>query len=101
MSNYCPTPREEFIKHNDHVAAHHTVVENAHVRRSIEVALSEYALRQTRLSATDLGGCAACHLRLQGAHEFIRLFYNLCETEQVTPRTDTTNLPSNVKPVKK
>lgn len=100
MANFNPTPREEFIKHNDQVSAHHTVVENQFLRRSLEVALSEYARRQTKLSAPDLGGCAACHLRLQGAHELVELFYNLCETSQVSPRNDSVNLPSNVKPHK-
>lgn len=100
MPNYNQSPRESFCRHNDQVSAHHTVVENPFLRKSIEVALAEYARRQTKLSAADLGGCAACHLRLQGAHELVELFYNLCETTQASPRLDSVNLPSNVKPKK-
>lgn len=94
--NYNPSPREDFIKSSENVKAHHAVVESAALRTSLFVSLLEYHRRQTRLSAPDLGGCAACHLRAQGAQEFVELFLNLCETQQAAPRTDATNLPSNV-----
>lgn len=95
--NYNPSPREDFIKDPLRVKEHHQLVEDSFLRRSLEVALLEYQRRQTRLSAPDLGGCAACHLRVQGAQEFLEVFLNLCETSQVTPRVDSTNLSSNVR----
>ena len=98
MSNYNPGPREEFARTSENVPRHHTVVENPAVRDGLKVALLEYHRRQTKLSAPDLGGCAACHLRSQGAEEFVELFLNLCETQQASPRVDTTNLASNIKP---
>lgn len=94
--NYNPSPREDFIKSPANVKAHHAQVESQDLRTSLFVALLEYHRRQTRLSSPDLGGCAACHLRSQGAQEFVDLFLNLCETQQVSPRTDVTNLPGNV-----
>lgn len=95
--NYNPSPREAFVKSALNIQAHHRLAESEDLHASLDVALLEYQHRQTRLSAPDLGGCAACHLRMQGVHEFVELFLNLCETTQSAPRTDTTNLAGNIK----
>ena len=95
--NYNPSPRAVFCEANDRVSSHHNLVESDQLRKSIDVALLEYQQRLSRLTVTDLGGAATCHLKMMGVQEFLELFYNLCETSQVTPRTDSTNLAGNVK----
>lgn len=94
--NYNPSPRIPYIKDNNNVKAHHALVERDDLQTALNVALLEYIRRQSKLSAPDLGGCAACHLRVQGAHEFLDTFLNLCETSQAAPHVDPTNLPGNV-----
>lgn len=97
--NYNPSPRSEFCKSNANVTNHHRVVEDYELRGSLNVALLEYQQRMARLSTPDLGSCAACHLKMQGAHELLEIFFNLCETSQAAPRTDRDNLPGNVRPL--
>lgn len=95
--NYSITPKADLLKSEGRIKEHHKLVENEFLRDHLQTALLEYSKRQVALSAPDLGGCAACHLRLQGATEFVDLFLNLAEVASATARTDTTNLPSNVR----
>lgn len=99
--NYNPSPRVEFCKSPGNVEDHHRAVENISVRLGISTALMEYQQRLARLNTPDLGSCAACHLKMQGVQEFLELFFNLCETSEASPKMDTTNLPGNVRPLKR
>lgn len=97
--NYNPSHRVELCQSSEAVTAHHVLVENEILRRHLNVALLEYQQRLYRLTKPDLGSCASCQLKMDGVQEFLELFYNLCETSQASPRTDSTNLPGNVKPM--
>lgn len=99
--NYNPSPREEFCKDSKNVTEHHEVVECDNLRRSINVALLEYQRRTAMLTTPDIGSCASCHLKMQGVHEFVTLFYNLCETSESPPRPSSMNLTGNVRPLPK
>lgn len=95
--NYNPTPKSEFLKDPEAVKAHHVLVENPLLRRSIEVTLMEMSRQICNNCPPDnMGGCAAAHLRMLGAQDFIALFMNLAEEATPVSRKDSSNLPSNV-----
>lgn len=95
--NYNPTPRSEFLKDAEAIKSHHVLVENPILRRSIEIALLEMNRQICNNCPPDnMGGCAAAHLRMLGAQDFIQVFLNLAEESSAPPRKDTSNLPSNV-----
>jgi hypothetical protein len=95
--NYNPSPKSEFVKEPQRVKRHHELVEQESLRVALITALLEYQRIQTKLSAPDLGGCAACFLRLQGAQEFVELLLNLAETSAPSAMTDSVNLPGNIR----
>jgi len=96
--NYFATPKADFIASAENVKNHHVVVENPFVRKGIEVALAEMQRRAAAgTKPGDFNDCAASHLRMLGAHDFIEIFLNLGEQMQPGVRTDTTNLPGNIK----
>jgi hypothetical protein len=96
--NYAPTPKAEFLKEAKNIEAHHVVVENPAVRKGLEIALAE--MQHQAANGTDpanFNACAAAHLRMLGAKDFLSIFYNLAETFTPATKSDTTNLPSNVR----
>lgn len=98
--NYFTTPKADFIASADNVKNHHVVVENPIVRRGIEIALAEMQRRSAAgTDPANFNACAASHLRMLGAHDFVEIFLNLGETMQPGVRTDTNNLPGNVRPM--
>lgn len=97
--NYSPSPKSEFLADTKNIESHRVLAQNETLREHLNITLLEYQRRQAAQPSVDLGGCAACHLRQQGAVEFVSLFLNLAETVDVPVRVDTTNLPSNVKPL--
>lgn len=95
--NYNPSPKSEFVKSNDNVAAHKRLVEDPQMSWSLHVALLEMSRRLCNGAPADnMGGCAAAHLRMLGAQDLIEVFLNLAETEQAAPLRDDLNLPGNV-----
>ena len=95
--NYNPTPKAEFLKDAVAVKRHHELVENDGLRLGIAVALQEMQRRAAAgTDTTNFNFCAASHLRMLGAQDFIEIFLNLGEQMQPGVRTDTTNLPGNV-----
>ena len=97
MPNYNPTPKEVFCSKPQNVTEHHVLVENDIIRRSLDAAMAQYTRVQASQQVADLGSGCMAFMRLQGAQEFVHLFYNLCETQQVSQGRDDFNLPSNVK----
>ena len=96
--NYNLQPKEEFQQNAENVKTHHVVVENPAVRKGIEVALAQ--MQHACVASTDpanFNACAASHLRMLGAKDFIAIFLNLGETFVPAAKADTTNLPSNVR----
>lgn len=95
--NYNTTPKADFLKDPVAVANHHKLVENLTLRKHMEIALLEMQRRAAAgTDTTNFNFCAASHLRILGAHDFIEVFLNLAETMAPGVRTDTTNLPGNV-----
>jgi hypothetical protein len=95
--NYNPTPKSEFVKSPENIKAHHALLEDAVLRKHLEVALSELGRRIADNSPPEMGACAAAHLRMLGAHDFVEIFLNLGETVVLQVKGDNLNLPSNVK----
>lgn len=95
--NYNPTPRTELLKNTDLVQQHHVLVENEILRTHLRLALQEMQVRATSNTPADnFNACAAAHLRMLGAQDFLDIFLNMAETETTAPRKDVGNLPGNV-----
>lgn len=95
--NHNPTPKVEFQKNPAFVKNHVQLVEDERLRYSLRVALEEMQRRSAAgTDTTNFNFCAASHLRLLGAQDFIEIFLNLGEQMQPAARTDTANLPGNV-----
>lgn len=96
--NYNLQPKDEFQSSPDNIKNHHVVVENPAVRRGIEVALAQ--MQHSAAAATDpanFNACAASHLRMLGAKDFIAIFLNLAEAYAPAAKIDTTNLSGNIR----
>jgi hypothetical protein len=48
-----------------------------------DAALLEYERQLSMIPFDNFNACAAAHLRKVGAHEFLQIFRNLCETPSV------------------
>lgn len=95
--NYNPSPKSEFMKDAEAVKAHHILVENDHLRKSLDVSLRHMSrLICNNAPADNMGACASAHLRMLGAQDFLSIFLNLAEADAPEARKDTANLPSNV-----
>lgn len=95
--NYNPSPRSEFLKDSLAVTNHHTLVEDPCLRKHLAIAMSEMQLRASmNTDATNFNQCAAAHLRMLGAQDFVDIFLNLAETKVTEKRPDVGNLPGNV-----
>lgn len=95
--NYNPTPKNQFLQDEAGKKLHREFMEDESLRSNIATALLEYDRKQATLIAQDLGGAAACHFRVQGAHEFVEVLMNLSETITIPPATDQSNLPGNIR----
>lgn len=98
---YNPSPKTTFMQNANAVKRHHEFVENPDLRFGLESALSEFIRQLTRNVPPDMGGCASSYLRIQGAQEFLNLFYNLAETPDLPNVKPLINLPSNERPQSK
>lgn len=97
--NYNLRPKQEFLADVEACKSHRILAENEVLRRSIQIALLDYQREQSEMNAPDLGGCASCYLRLQGAQQFVARLLNLAESSIPSAKTDNLNLPSNVRPL--
>lgn len=93
--NYNPSPRSEVLKEPNAVKRHHDLVENQTLRDHLGFALSEMMRRAAQCDPSNFNQCAAAHLRMLGAQEFVDLFLNLAETNLPETRRDSGNLPLN------
>jgi hypothetical protein len=95
--NYNPTPKSEFLKDPQNIKRHHAFVEDSYLRKSMEVALMEMQRRAAAgTDTTNFNFCAASHLRLLGAQDYLEIFLNLAEQMQPGVKTDNVNLPGNI-----
>lgn len=95
--NYNPSPKSELLTNPEFIKHHHALVENSILRDHINVAMLEMTRRICdKAPADNIGACAAGHLRMLGAHDFVSLFMNLAESESPERAKVSDNLPSNV-----
>lgn len=94
--NYNPSPATELTASKVEIQTHHELVENPILRKHLTIALAEMQ-RQISMAAPadNMGACAAAHLRMLGAQDFMQVFLNLVEKPEPKTKTDTTNLPGN------
>ena len=96
--NYNPIPKSEFIKNSAAAKAHSVMAASETLQTGVSVALLEMSRRLCNANPADnMGACAAGHLRMLGAQDFLEIFLNLAEVQQPAKKTDSTNLPSNVR----
>ncbi len=94
--NYNPTPKSVYQSDANLVKLHHALVERADLRYALEVALLQMQRELYELSPPDMGSCASAHLRITGAEDFLKVFFNLAETPATPSKSDVSNLPSNL-----
>lgn len=94
--NFNPSPKSVLQNDPNLVKIHRALVEREDLHKSINVALLQISREICELAPTDMGSCAAAHLRMLGAQEFVKVFLNLAETPMASIRTESGNLPSNV-----
>lgn len=95
--NKNPSPKSEFLKDSVKVKNHSLLVDNPVLQDSIAIALSEMQRRAAQNTPPEnFNACAASHLRLLGAQDFLDILLNLAESTPASTRTDTANLASNV-----
>lgn len=94
--NYNPSPKSVFQSDPNLVKTHRSLVEREDLRNSLNTTLLQISREICERAPNDMGSCAAAHLRMLGAQEFVKEFLNLAETPTASIRTESGNLPSNV-----
>lgn len=95
--NYNPTPKSEFVKNTAAVDSHRSLVSTDKLHESLRVAMLEMSRRICNNAPADnMGACAAAHLRMLGAQDFVEIFLNLAETPAQEAKSDVSNLPGNI-----
>jgi hypothetical protein len=96
--NYNPSPKSELATDKIAIQLHHALVEDQTLRKHFALTLAELHRRAAQhTNPGNFNECAASHLRLLGAQDFVDTFLNLAEATPVPdPRKDGENLPGNV-----
>lgn len=95
--NYNPSPKSEFVKNTNNVRNHHKCIEDPWLVPALQIAMQEMQLRAAaNTDANNFNQCAAAHLRMLGAQDFVDIFLNLAETPEIGKKADGLNLPGNV-----
>jgi hypothetical protein len=92
-----PAPKTEFQSTPKNLEDHHVIVQNPAVRKGVEVALAQMQRMIADTTQPDMGACAAAHLRVLGAHDFIQTFYQLAEMPDLSVKAPVGNLPGNIR----
>src|SRR5512143_438673 len=84
-----PSPKARFLDAPLHITKHRDMLQLPEFDRAITFALLEYQATLSK-GPLDFNSCAAAHLRIQGAQEFIHILRNLAEapTPLTGARTD-------------
>ena len=92
MADYHLTPLKRAVMEDGKFTERHKeLVRQA--EQSLDVALAQFTQDLTRHPCDS----AAIFERIKGAHDFVRLFRNLCETADMPAITDSVNLAQNRK----
>jgi hypothetical protein len=94
--NYNPSPKSQILENADAIKSHHVLVEDNILRAHFTMTLAEMQRRAALTDPANFNACAAAHLRMLGAQEFVDTFMNLAEAAELVTRTDKTNLAGNV-----
>lgn len=95
--NKNPSPKSEFLKNTDAVNGHSRLMDDPYFLNSLDTSLAEMQ-RQVSMNcpADNFNACAAGHLRMLGAQDYIHILKNLGEATPATVARDTSNLPGNL-----
>jgi hypothetical protein len=75
-----PTPKQRFADSPLRVTKHRAMIESEAFEAAVDFAMLEYERQLSMIPFDNFNACAAAHLRKVGAHEFLQLLRNLCET---------------------
>lgn len=87
-----PSPAAVFRCSARAVKDHHSMVETNTFEDAIRFALLEYQHKLSAVQMDNFNQCAAHHLKITGAQEFVRILRNLADTETPPPAQSTGNL---------
>jgi hypothetical protein len=87
-----PSPKQRFIGIKDLVSKHRDLVASEQFQLAADFALLEYQRALSMTSFDNYNACAAAHMRMTGALEFLQQFRNLGETVAPIKRDPAGNL---------
>lgn len=87
-----PSPKQKFQQTPANIHAHRELMQNDDFERGVEAALLEYQSLLSRTDPFNFNQCAAAHLRIQGAQEFLHQLRHLAEQPKVMPSVMPQNL---------
>lgn len=97
MSDRNPSPKKEFLANETLIKNHHALLDNPSLQIAIETTMAEISRRAcNQTMPTEFNACAAAHLRMLGAHDFVNEFLNLAESLPTAPAKHSDNLPGNL-----
>jgi hypothetical protein len=86
-----PPPKSRFQESGGNISQHRDLLQNAAFEKSIDWAFLQFQ-HQLCSEQGDLNVCASKYLRLQGAHEFVRVLRSLAESQVMDVTQAITNL---------
>ena len=86
------TPKQRFQLHEESVKSHNSMVGEYNFRQSIDHAILQYQYQLSLHGGAGFNDCAASHIKMQGALEFINVLCNLGRQKIEVKRTDPLNL---------
>lgn len=81
--NVVPSPKQRFQESQQNVSHHRELIQRNEFQRACDFAMMQYQGELAANSTDNFNVCAAAHLKITGALEFIRVFRLL--GEQVIP----------------
>lgn len=87
-----PTPKQRFAEIKDLVSKHRDLVASPQFQVAADFALLEYQRQLSMTPFENYNACAASHMRVVGAQEFLQQFRNLAETSVPAKREVAGNL---------
>lgn len=85
------SPKTRFQESGDNISKHREMLQSREFERAIDWGLLQYS-KMLCDEPGDLNQCASKHLRMQGAHEFVRVMFNLAESPVAALTNDIMNL---------
>ena len=83
-----PTPKKRFADTPATISKHRDLIASREFERAIDFAFLQYQSQLTQIDLVNLNLAASAHLRMVGAHEYVQVLRNLCESVTVQPRVN-------------